>query len=112
MTLSNSMSITPSSPLGQGGRVRTWVSSRWKNPWRPGQFSVEINTQTHQAKPRSRTDLASAGRGPQHPFRRQCQRAGRETNRKMRVTAEHDAATVGGYGPACQRMKGVVDPFF
>jgi hypothetical protein len=38
------MSITPSSPLGQGGRVRTWVSSRWKNPWRPGQFSVEINT--------------------------------------------------------------------
>src|SRR4029077_11991852 len=29
--------------LGQGGRVRTWVSSRRKNPWRPGQFSVEIN---------------------------------------------------------------------
>jgi hypothetical protein len=27
----------------QGGKVRTWVSSRWKNPWRPGQFSVEIN---------------------------------------------------------------------
>ena len=21
------------------------VSSRWKNPWRPGQFSVEINMQ-------------------------------------------------------------------
>ena len=31
-------------PLGQGGRVRTWVSSRWKNPWRPGQLSVEINS--------------------------------------------------------------------
>ena len=31
------MSITPIAPrLGQGGKVRTWVSSRWKNPWLPG----------------------------------------------------------------------------
>ncbi len=32
------------SRLGQGGELRTWVSSRRKNPWRPGQFSVEINS--------------------------------------------------------------------
>jgi N-acetylmuramic acid 6-phosphate etherase len=29
--------------LSQGGEVPTWVSSRRKNPWRPGQLSVEIN---------------------------------------------------------------------
>ena len=27
--------------------VQTWVSSRWKNPCRPGQFSAEINTLTN-----------------------------------------------------------------
>jgi murein DD-endopeptidase MepM/ murein hydrolase activator NlpD len=27
----------------QGGTVRTWVSSRWKNPCCPGQFLAEIN---------------------------------------------------------------------
>ena len=25
------------------------VSSRWKNPWRPGQFSVEINSRSYLA---------------------------------------------------------------
>src|SRR6202167_319734 len=29
---------------GQGAKVRTWVSSRWKNPSRPGHLSVEINS--------------------------------------------------------------------
>jgi hypothetical protein len=43
-----SRSITPCRSLrcprvGRGGEVRTWVSSRRKNPWRPGQLSVEIN---------------------------------------------------------------------
>jgi hypothetical protein len=41
----NSISITPMPPrVGQGVEVRTWVSSRRKNPWGPGQLSVEINT--------------------------------------------------------------------
>src|SRR5271155_5916351 len=43
MTLNNSMSITPSPPAKPRGKVRTWVSSRWKNPCCPGQLSVEIN---------------------------------------------------------------------
>ena len=44
MTLNNSMSITPLSPAhSRGGKVRTWVNSRWKNPCCPGQLSVEIN---------------------------------------------------------------------
>jgi len=32
---------------------RPWVSSRWKNPWRPGQFSVEINSQDSARSPLS-----------------------------------------------------------
>jgi hypothetical protein len=38
------MSITPKSPaISQQGWVQTWVTSRWKNPSIPGQFSAEIN---------------------------------------------------------------------
>jgi hypothetical protein len=37
------MSITPLPPLLQPGDVRTWVTSQWKSPGRPGQFSAEIN---------------------------------------------------------------------
>jgi hypothetical protein len=38
------MSITPLPPLLEPGDVRTWVTSQWKSPGRPGQFSAEINT--------------------------------------------------------------------
>jgi hypothetical protein len=31
-------------PLLEPGDVRTWVTSQWKSPGRPGQFSAEINT--------------------------------------------------------------------
>ena len=51
MTLNNSMSITPMPPAKAKGRGRTWVSSRWKNPCRPGQFSVEINSDALRRKP-------------------------------------------------------------
>lgn len=44
ITLSNAMSITPMSPaLIIQGWVQTWVTSQWKNPSIPGQFSAEIN---------------------------------------------------------------------
>jgi hypothetical protein len=43
ITLNNAMSITPLPPLLQPGDVRTWVTSQWKSPGRPGQFSAEIN---------------------------------------------------------------------
>ena len=30
--------------INQQGWVQTWVTSRWKNPSIPGQFSAEINS--------------------------------------------------------------------
>jgi len=45
ITLSNAMPITPMSPaINQQGLAQTWVTSQWKNPSIPGQFSAEINT--------------------------------------------------------------------
>ena len=45
-TLSNAMSITPLPPLLEPRGVRTRVTSQWKSPGSPGQFSAEISSRS------------------------------------------------------------------
>ena len=68
--------------------------------------------QSRQGQSRSRPDLEPCGCRPQHPLRRQRQRAVGKTNREMHLAPENDAPTARGHRPASEWMKGVVDCLF